>query len=134
MIRELTVAAAIAAAALSFAAPAIADDESGRYPTDVPGMNYHAALGAPCDNTQLFTFGRGRGGQPMKCSWIPNQWPPVYTGFWTISYPLHGVQETGAPCSVPKGAAQTPDGRPMLCLGAQGWQPGVLTGDGFFPA
>ena len=22
-------------------------------------MNYHAALGAPCDNTQLFTFGRG---------------------------------------------------------------------------
>jgi hypothetical protein len=134
MIREMTVAVSIAAAALSFAAPAAADDESGRYPTDVPGMNYHAALGAPCDNTQLFTFGRGRGGQAMKCSWIPNQWPPVYTGFWTISYPLHGVQETGAPCSVAKGAAQTSDGRPMLCLGAQGWQPGVLTGDGFFPA
>ena len=77
MIRELTVAASIAAAALSFAAPAAADDESGRYPTDVPGMNYHAALGAPCENTALFTFGRGRGGQAMKCSWIPNQWPPA---------------------------------------------------------
>ena len=51
-----------------------------------------------------------------------------------MSYDLHGVQETGAPCSVPQGAAQTADGRPMLCLGARGWQPGVLTGDGFFPA
>jgi hypothetical protein len=30
-------------------------------------------------------------------------------------------------------AAQAPDGRPMVCLGAQGWQPGTLTGAGFFP-
>jgi hypothetical protein len=134
MIRELTAVAAIAGAALGFAAPAAADDESGRYPTDVPGMNYHAALGAPCDNYQLFTFGRGRGGQAMMCRWVPNQWPPVYTGFWMTSYPLHGVQEPGAPCPGPQAAAQTPDGRPLLCLGAQGWQPGTLTGDGFFPA
>ncbi len=30
--------------------------------------------------------------------------------------------------------ADTPTAGPMLCLGALGWQPGVLTGDGFFPA
>ena len=121
-------------AALSPAGTAAADDDSGRYPTDVPGMNYDAALGAPCDNYQLFTFGRGRGGQPMMCRWVPNQWPPGYTGFWMTSYPLDGVQEVGAPCPGGQIAAQAPDGRPMLCLGARGWQPGTFTGDGFFPA
>ena len=43
------------------------------------------------------------------------------------------VQDIGAPCPGPQSAAQSPDGRPMLCLGAQGWQPGDLTGNGFFP-
>ncbi|GAS95807.1 hypothetical protein RMCC_2773 [Mycolicibacterium canariasense] len=134
MIRELTVAATIACAALGTAAPAFADDDPGRYPSDVPGMNYDASSGAPCDNYQLFTFGRGPGGQAMMCRWVPNQWPPVYTGFWMPSYPLYGVQQTGAPCPGPQAAAQAPDGKPMLCLGAQGWQPGFFTGDGFFPA
>jgi hypothetical protein len=57
----------------------------------------------------------------------------VYTGFWVSSYPLQGVKEIGSPCPNPKVAAQAPDGRPMVCLGAQGWQPGTLTGAGFFP-
>jgi hypothetical protein len=70
----------------------------------------------------------------MMCRWVPNQWPPVYTGFWMPSYPLYGVQQTGTPCPGPQAAAQSPDGKPMLCLGAQGWQPGFFTGDGFFPA
>ena len=139
MFRELTIAGAVAAAAIALAPTAIADpsnmnpDPSGRYPTDVPGMNYDAALSAPCDNYQLFTFGRGRGGEPLACHWIPNQWPPIYTGFWVASYPLFGQQEIGAPCPGPKSAAQAPDGRPMVCLGTQGWQPGTLTGAGFFP-
>ena len=30
-------------------------------------------------------------------------------------------------------AAQAPDGRPLLCLGEQGWQAGFFTGNGFFP-
>jgi hypothetical protein len=138
MFRELTIAGAVAAAAIALAPSAVAGpndypDPSGRYPSDVPGMNYNAALSGPCDNYQVFTFGRGRGGEPLKCHWIPNQWPPVYTGFWVASYPLHGQQEIGAPCPGPKSAAQAPDGRPMVCLGAQGWQPGTLTGAGFFP-
>ena len=138
MFRELTIAGAVAAAAIALAPSAAAGpndypDPSGRYPSDVPGMNYNAALSGPCDNYQVFTFGRGRGGEPLKCHWIPNQWPPVYTGFWVASYPLHGQQEIGAPCPGPKSAAQAPDGRPMVCLGAQGWQPGTLTGARFFP-
>jgi hypothetical protein len=139
MIRELFAAAAIAGAAVWLAPGAIADptndyhDDPGRYPTDVPGMNYDATLDAPCTNWERFVFGRGPGGQPMQCRWIPNQSRPTTTGFWNISYPLHGVQDIGAPCPGPQAAAQSPDGRPMLCLGARGWQPGILTGAGFFP-
>jgi hypothetical protein len=139
MLRELVIAAATVAAAVALAPSAAAEpgpqypDNPGRYPTDVPGINYDAVLDGPCDNYQLFTFGRGPGGEPLVCHWIPNQWPPVYTGFWQSSYPLRGVKDIGAPCDGPKQAAQSPDGRPMVCLGAQGWQPGTLTGAGFFP-
>jgi hypothetical protein len=143
MIRELTVAVAIAGAAIALAPSAGADpfpdpgpmfpDTPGHYATDVPGMVYDVDLSAPCDNYQLFTFGRGRGGASMVCHYIPNQWPPVYTGFWVSSYPIQGVKDIGSPCAGPKMAAQAPDGRPMVCLGAQGWQPGTLTGAGFFP-
>jgi hypothetical protein len=123
MIRELTIAAAIAGAAIALAPSATADpgpmypDNPGRYPTDTPGMNYEASLGAPCDNYDVNTFGRGPGGESLVCHYIPNQ----------------GVKEIGSPCDGPKMAAQAPDGRPMVCLGAQGWQPGTLTGAGFFP-
>lgn len=143
MIRELSVAVAIAGATLAMAPSAVADpfpdpgpmyaDVPGHYPNDVPGMVYNVGLSAPCDNYQLFTFGRGRGGATMACHYIPNQWPPVYTGFWVSSYPIQGVKDIGSPCASPKMAAQAPDGRPMVCLGEQGWQPGTLTGAGFFP-
>ena len=128
MIRQLFAAAAIAAAAISAAPTAGADesnfypDVSGRYSGDVPGMNYDAALGAPCDNTETFIFGRGRGGEAMQCHWIPNQWPPVYTGFWVISYPLYGVHNIGEPCDNPRGAAaQSPDGLALVCTASYGW-------------
>lgn len=141
MIRRMVIAAAAACAALGGAPAAMAEpndnlyfDKPGRYDTDVPGMNYEARMYAPCDNFQLFTFGRGRGGEPLQCHWIPNQWPPVHTGFWQPSPELFGVQEPGTPCPKDQAAAQAPDGRPMLCLGEKGWQPGFLTGSGFWPA
>lgn len=140
MFRELFVATTIAAAALALAPGVSADpsndyhDDPGRYPTDVPGMSYEAKLGAPCYSWQRNVFGRGRGGEPLQCKWIPNQWPPVQTGFWTTTYALYGVQDIGAPCPGPQSTAQAPDGRPLLCVGAQGWQPTVLTGNGLFPA
>ena len=61
---------------------------------------------------------------------------PSTDGIARIACPvlaLYGQQDIGAPCPGPKSAAQSPDGRPMVCLGAQGWQPGTLTGAGFFP-
>src|SRR5690625_3861977 len=122
MIRELFVATAITATALSTAVSAAADPR--HYDTDVPGMSYDASAGAPCDSWERFVFGRGPGGQAMACHWIPNQFPAppqvVDTGFWVISYPLHGVQEIGAPCPGPQSAAQSPDGLEMVCMGARG--------------
>jgi hypothetical protein len=139
MIRELAIAAAIAGAAIGAAGVAGAEpgpmypDKPGRYATDVPGISYDAHLAGPCESWEIFTFGRGPGGEPLQCHWIPNQWPPVYTGFWVASPELFGVQEIGAPCPKPQAAAQAPDGRPLLCLGDQGWQPGFFTGNGYFP-
>ena len=141
MIREILVATAIGAAAVGSASSAVAQpgpdhpDEPGRYATDVPGMVYDAHLAGPCTNMELFTFGRGPDGEALQCRWIPNQWPPIYTGFWQSIYALHGVQDIGTPCPNPQAAAQAPDGRPLLCLGPQGWQAGFLTSaDGrFFP-
>ena len=124
------IAGAIAGAALG-TAPVAAGDH-GHYDSDVPGMNYDASLTAPCYRWDLFIFGRGPGGEALACHFIPNQFPPVDTGFWVSSYPLYGVQQIGAPCPGPQSAAQSPDGRPLLCLGPQGWQAGVFTGDGFF--
>jgi hypothetical protein len=140
MIREWTIAAITGAAGVAIALAPVAGagpndyyDNPGHYPTDVPGMSYDAHLNGPCDNYQLFTFGRGRGGATLVCHYIPNQWPPVDTGFWVSSYPLVGPRDIGAPCDSPRFSSQAPDGRPMVCLGAQGWQPGTLTGAGFFP-
>lgn len=139
MIREVLAAAAFAAAAVCAAPAASAEpgpmypDTPGRYATDVPGMNYEARLTAPCTNMDQFTFGRGPGGQAMQCRWVPNQWPPVYTGFWQISYELFGVREIGTPCPKPQSAAQAPDGRPLVCMGTEGWQPGKFNGAGFTP-
>ena len=141
MIREAVIGAALVCAAIGSAQVAAAGpndenlyfDKPGRYDSDVPFMNYDAHLAAPCDSWEINTFGRGPGGQPLQCHWIPNQWPPVTTGFWVISPEIFGVQEIGSPCPSDQAAAQAPDGRPLLCLGAQGWQPGFFTGTGFWP-
>ncbi|GFG75914.1 hypothetical protein [Mycobacterium botniense] len=129
MFRELVTAVAITGAALSATPGAAADPR--QYDGDVPGMNYDASLGAPCDSWERYVFGRGPNGEAEACHFIPNQFPAVSTGFWVISYPLYGVQNVGAPCPGPQSAAQSPDGLPMLCLGARGWQPGYLVGGGY---
>ena len=139
MIRKMLAATAVAAAALCSAPLAAAEpgpiywDDSGRYDTDVPGMNYDAHLTGPCTNMDRFTYGRGPGGEALQCRWIPNQWPPVYTGFWQTSYELFGVREIGSRCLKPQSAAQAPDGRPLVCMGDQGWQAGKFNGVGFTP-
>ncbi|KWX66539.1 hypothetical protein [Mycobacterium sp. NAZ190054] len=139
MIREMLAAAALGAAVLCSAPAASAEpgpmypDKPGRYATDVPGMIYDAHLTAPCTNMDRYTFGRGPGGEALQCRWIPNQWPPIYTGFWQISYELVGVRDIGSPCPQRQSAAQAPDGRPLVCMGPQGWQAGKFNGVGFTP-
>jgi hypothetical protein len=81
MIRELLAAVAITGATIGVAPSAVADN--GRWPGDVPGMNYDASLGAPCDNYERFIFGRGPSGQAEACHFPPqNQFrrPPPVTG------------------------------------------------------
>lgn len=131
MIRELVTTAVVAGAAVTTAATAGA--EPPHYEGDVPGINYEAEMDGQCNNWERFTFGRGPGGEALACHYIPNQFPgvinrPKDTGFWMISYPLYGVQEIGSPCPGPQSSAQSADGLPLLCVGAQGWQPGVFTG------
>jgi hypothetical protein len=131
MVRELLATAAITAGAVTVAPCAVADPH---YDGDVPGMNYQASLGAPCDNYERFIFGRGPSGQAEACHFPPpNQFPAATVGYWVISYPLNGVQQAGAKCPGPQTAAQSAVGLPMLCLGVQGWQEGWFTGAGFFP-
>jgi hypothetical protein len=134
MIRELFIAAAMAGAAVATAPTAVGDDKPGRYSTDVPGMSYDASLGAPCFSWERYIFGRGPGGEAQACHFIINQFPAAQSGYWVISYPLYGVQQIGAPCPNPRGAAaQSPDGLPLVCTDEHGWQAGLLTGAGFGP-
>lgn len=122
MIRVFVAAGALAATVIGMAPTA------GAYPGDVPGMAEGARTGDACFSWERFIYGHGDSGQAMACHYIPNQFPPKDTGFWVISYPLHGVQDIGAQCPNPQSAAQSPDGLPLLCLGAGGWQPGIFVG------
>ena len=125
MIRELTIAlstATVAAAVTVTTAPAASAGPTQDL-ADVPNMVYGVEYSTACYSWERFIFGRGATGQTYACHYIPNQWPPVYTGFWVWSPPLYGVQEIGAPCPNPRGAAaQTADGLALLCAGAKGWQ------------
>ena len=117
MIRGLSIGAVIAAAAFGAAATLSADPPSGEI--DVPGMVYGAALGAPCSNSDRYIFGRSASGQAMAC--ISDG---AESGQWVKSAPLYGVQQVGAACSGGDGAAQSPDGRGLVCAMNEGWQPG----------
>lgn len=122
MIRQLVTAGAIIGGVIGMAPAA------GAYAGDVPGMAEGVRLGDACFSWERFIYGHGPNGEALACHFIPNQFPAKDTGFWQISYPLKGVQEIGKPCPNPQSAAQSPDGLPLLCLGAQGWQPGLFTG------
>lgn len=145
MFRELVIAAAVAVSTLGTAPSAVADSPRPAYAGDVPNMS-EAYLSAPCYRWDRFIFGRGPGGEAMACHFIVGQSyigmsrPPEGTGFWVISPRLYGVQTPGSPCPGSQAAAQSPDGLPMLCRGAQGWQSGFLkngpwgNGSSFVPA
>jgi hypothetical protein len=116
MISKLIVCGAVASAALAFAGPSVAQADE----TDVPGMTDGVEIGAPCSNFHRYIFGRTASGQAAACIASDG-----VSGNWVMSSPLSGVQEIGTPC--PPGqdaAAQSPDGRGLMCVLNQGWQPG----------
>jgi hypothetical protein len=85
---------------------------------DVPGMHYNAVNGAPCSSAGRFTFGRTPDGKPVACVQFGSG------AQWVTSTPLDGEQQIGASCSGDD-VAQSPDGRPLLCVVDQGWQLGT---------
>lgn len=129
MFRDVMHATVIAAAAIgtltafgAAAAPVAAAEPEHAY-ADVPGMAQGVELSTKCYSWERFIFGKSDRGQTYACHYIPNQWPPVDSGFWVWSPPLYGVQEIGAPCPTNRGAAaQSPDGLPLECAGDHGWQ------------
>lgn len=129
MLRQLGIAAAIVAAAIGVA-PTAGADTGPPWDGDVPGIIYDVpGRGAPCYQWERFVFGRDANGLTLQCHYIVNQWPPIYTGFWQYSTPLHGVQEIGADCPDWRGAsAQSPDGIPLFCKYNEGWQPAYTDG------
>jgi len=115
-------AGAVAVGISAAAMPIAAAEPTFNY-ADVPNMSQDASLSTKCYSWERFIFGRNANGQTFACHYIPNQWPPTDAGYWVWSPPLYGVQEIGAPCPTNRGAAaQTPDGLPLECAGAQGWQ------------
>lgn len=105
-----------AAVALSVASAFAASADPAAGENDVPRMQFNAVLGSPCGNSGRYIFGRAANGQPLACVAFDG------SGTWVLSAPLHGIQRVGDSCSG-DGAAQTPDGRPLMCVYGQGWQP-----------
>ena len=118
----IVTAAWIVAAALAMpgAAAAPADQLA-----DVPGMAHGVELSTGCSSWERYIFGRGDTGQTYACHYIPNQWPPVQTGFWVWSPPLYGVQQIGTPVRRPGPRGRTVPGR--TCVGVHRI-PGLATG------
>ena len=109
--RGFLVGAAITAIAIGAAPVAAADD--------IPGIDDDAVLGAPCTNSDRYIFGRGPNGEPLACVAFNGD------GQWVQSMPLVGVRWIGSACvEESSGAAQSPDGRGLVCVADQGWQPG----------
>lgn len=88
---------------------------------DPPGMHYDAIPGKGCSNASQYIFGRGPDGENLACS----GYPPV----WNSGPLLFGRKSPGGPCPYngpgsdvfrmpgepDVTAAQTSDGRPLIC-------------------
>ena len=122
MLRAPTIVTAAFLAAAVQVMPDAAAAPDGQL-ADVPRMAYGVELSTGCTSWERYIFGRGDTGQTYACHYIPNQWPPVQTGFWVWSPPLYGVQSIGASCPDPgRAAAQSPDGLALECTESRGWQ------------
>jgi hypothetical protein len=109
--------AALALTCALVAAPGIAAGNASADPSwcdgvaCVPYVAGNVSQGAPCVGRTRYDFGLDASGGTLLCANV---------GKWAASRPLVGVRPLGAPCYGSDGAAQSPDGIPMVCAG-QGW-------------
>ena len=82
----------------------------------LPGLVSGAiAAGQPCYNYPTYIFGESASGPSFASS----------GGTWVLAIPVIGVRQIGAPCNESDGlAAQSPDGRGLVCSSTAGWVPG----------
>lgn len=90
----------------------------GAHADDVPGIDDDAELGEECDSFDRYIFGRGPEGEPLACVAYGDD----EEGQWVTSVPLVGVRMIGSPC-IGDDAAQSPNGRALVCVVGAGWQP-----------
>lgn len=85
----------------------------------VPGINPHAVLGAPCDNTSYYVFGvdaRNGWGRLVFCG-SPRRYEPR----WFRSPPMVGIRDENSSCvGYLKNVAQSPDGLFLSCVTMNG--------------
>jgi hypothetical protein len=79
----------------------------------VPHLRTGAAEGAPCEAARVYPFGQDANGNTLIC-YATYRNPE--TSSWTHVPQLVGVRDYGALCSG-GGAAQSPDGLPLVCRG-----------------
>src|ERR1700682_3179970 len=115
---DMKLATVLALAGGFIAAPVIAAGNASGSPSwcdgpdCVPGVVHNVAQGAPCISATRYVFGLdSSSSSTLVC---PLQ------GKWGRTKPLIGVRPLGAPCYGNGGAAQSPDGIPMACIGP-GW-------------
>lgn len=85
----------------------------------LPGYVRGATPGGDCYNYPRYIFGEGPGGQTLACV------SQGVVGKWVRSVGVIGVRQIGAGCAESDGvAAQSPDGRPLVCSSTSGWVPG----------
>jgi hypothetical protein len=101
------IAAPVIAAGHALGSPSWCDG-----PNCVPGVSHNVAQGAPCISGTRYDFGLDSSSRSTFVCTL--------TGKWVPTKPLIGVRTLGAPCYGNRGAAQSPDGIPMSCIG-QGW-------------
>ncbi|MBF6459786.1 hypothetical protein IU433_12140 [Nocardia puris] len=76
------------------------------------------AAGVACD-VDVDTWAKDVNGGQLRCAFAGGP-----TAKWVESLPFIGVRVPGSPCTFNEGVAEDAQGRPMVCLGEDGWQPG----------
>lgn len=103
------------------------DSATAESPTTTPGAPLSApptvedsqppTVGEACDVDGNLWAVDADGGQ-LHCTYAGTSSPR-----WVESLPFIGTREVGDPCT-DDGVAEDLQGRPLICLGEQGWQPG----------